>query len=97
MNLARGLDQSQALKRDPDIAEALSIYRECRSFMLFETESVRGSGKQQMVSKKIVPFPTGYGVLPYEGGIMDQPHKLMIYFDIFLNAERKAVFDNLKK
>lgn len=65
--------------------------------MLFETEKVTGSGKQQMVQKKIIPFPTGYGVLPYEGGIMDQPNTLMIYFDIFLNAERKAAFDALKK
>jgi hypothetical protein len=37
---------------------------------------------------KIIRYPTGFSVLPYEGGWEDQPHRIVILFDIFLEAER---------
>jgi hypothetical protein len=56
---------------------------------------VKGSGNSQKVHKKIVPFPTGFTVLPEEGGMLDQPYRLMEYFGEFIRGERQAQYKEL--
>ena len=43
-----------------------------------------------------MPFPVGITSFPEPGGLLDQPYRMWEFFEIFLNAERKAVFDNLR-
>lgn len=60
-------------------------------------ESTKGSGKDMKTIKKVVPFTTGYAVLPWEGGLLDQPYRVMEFFEAFMRAERRQTYDTLSK
>lgn len=85
------------MSQNPEIAEAFALYMQCRSQQLFYMETVKGSGKNQTTIKRVVPFTQGYGILPYEGGLLDQPYRTMEFFEIFLNIDREHTNKTLSK
>lgn len=85
------------MKNHPDIASRYLLYRDCRELQLFSLETTKGSGKNAKTVVKVIPFPTGFHSLPVEGGLLDQPHRMMEFFNIFLNAERKSAYKSLNK
>ncbi len=93
--MSNGHDVSNSLKSNPEIANYLFLYQQCRMTQLFSLEKSKGSGRQATRVIKIVQMPTGYGVLPYAGGIMDQPYRMMTFFEIFFSEERRVAFQNL--
>lgn len=46
---------------------------------------------------RFVQVPTGYSVLPYSGGLLDQPAYLVDAFAQFMNAERTVAMKQLTK
>ncbi len=58
---------------------------------MFSLEVSKGKG----TVLKVVQMPTGYGVLPYAGGLLDQPYRMMTFFEIFFQSERTVAFQNL--
>ncbi len=83
------------MTNNPEIADLYLLYRQCRSQQLFSLETTKGSGKSSKTVTKVTSFPTGYTHLPLSGGMMDQPHRTMQFFEVFLNAERGASSKNL--
>jgi hypothetical protein len=53
--------------------------------------------KQKKVRYEIVPWPTGYSVLPEPGGLLDQDAYTMIMFERFLQGERQAAVKRINK
>lgn len=96
-NRARGHNVKNSMSKLPEMARYLALFEQCRTTQMFSLEGTKGSGKQQMRTIKVVQMPTGYSVLPYEGGVMDQPYRMMAYFDIFFHVERDEAFKNLSK
>lgn len=39
---------------------------------------------------KILPYTDGLLFLPVDGGVLDQPHRLMTFFDYFESGEQEA-------
>jgi hypothetical protein len=62
---------------------------------LFYFETTKGSGNDVKTIKHVVPFTMGYAVLPEEGGLMDQPYRMMEFFEIFMHAERQQQLTSL--
>lgn len=46
---------------------------------------------------RIVQMPVGYGMMPYSGGLMDQPAYLADAFAQFMSAERAVAMKQLSK
>jgi hypothetical protein len=63
---------------------------------MFRHEYETGQGKQRKTVVKVVAWPTGYTVLPYDGGVLDQPYRLMEWFDAFMSGEKKNAYLQLK-
>jgi len=80
----------------PEVADYLNQYEMCRGLQLVQTEHDKGSGKTASRLLKIQAFPTGFTILPYAGGVEDQPHRMMTFFEIFLATERSEAFKSLK-
>jgi hypothetical protein len=57
----------------------------------------RGSGRSAQRITKILPRPSGYSVLPSEGGLLDQSYRLMTFFDMFRLGESEAFDDRLNQ
>jgi hypothetical protein len=55
----------------------------CRNQVLHEYEFDRGGKPMRMMMR----YTTGLAVLPYEGGVLDQPERLMTYFEEFLAGD----------
>ncbi len=81
---------------NPELARAYSLYRDCREQVLFRHEFSRGQGKQAKNMVSIIAWTTGYHHLPEGGGMRDQPHKLMQYFDAFRNGDARAANEQMK-
>lgn len=71
------------------------MYEKCRQMQLIQTEGSKGSGKSQVRTLRTTAYPTGFGILPYAGGIYDQPYRMMEFFEIFFATERSEAFHNL--
>jgi len=91
----QGLRIDSALRKNPEIARYLVMYERCRMTQLIQTEHSKGSGKSATRVLKMTSFPTGFGVLPYDGGIYDQPYRMMEFFEIFFASERNEAIRNL--
>jgi hypothetical protein len=78
-----------AFKKYPEIAEAYSIYVQCRG----QHVTVYKSSKGKDTFQKLAPFTMGLMQLPDEGGLLDQSHRLMTFFDEFIDGERQAFFN----
>lgn len=91
----KGLRIDQSLKRSPEIARYLILYEKCRMTQVIQVEGSRGSGKSAQRTLRTTMLPTGYGVMPYAGGVFDQPYRMMEFFDIFFITERNEAFRNM--
>jgi hypothetical protein len=78
-----------ALTQFPEIAEAYSVYLLCRQQHVAVYKSSKGKDTVQVVA----PFTQGLSVLPEDGGMMDQPYRLMAFFSEFMDGERQAFFN----
>jgi hypothetical protein len=81
---------SVTLDKFPEIAEAWVSYTQCRKQEIVRVEKTKGSGKSQTTEIHLIPRTNGYNVLPWEGGLLDQPYRLMIFFDAFQDGEAEA-------
>lgn len=92
---AGGNNVRNSLEKFPEIADHLRVYEQCRTVQLFSVEGTKGQGKQMVRVIKVVQMPTGYSILPWDGGLMDQPYRMWEFFEIFFNAERDVAFKKL--
>jgi hypothetical protein len=74
------------VKENPEIARAYELYTVCRAQQMVTHDVMKG-GKQLTRTE---PYPVGYNVLPEEGGVLDQPQRLMVFFEEFMNGERRS-------
>lgn len=72
------------LERETEIANAYSLYITCRSQQVYEYEFEQNGKGMRM----LLEYTTGLSILPYEGGVMDQPERLMAFFDEFLMGDQ---------
>lgn len=86
------MDQRSALS-DPELARAWSLYQDCRMQQFVFAEIPKDGGKK--VATKLLPFTTGYAHLPYDGGVLDQPIRLMAYFDQFRAGEARYFSESM--
>jgi hypothetical protein len=89
-NLAKGNRVDTMLSMYPEIARAYDIYTDCRGTQLVVYQTSKAGKEMQVMAS----YPTGYDHLPYEGGVMDQPYRLMEFFGEFMNGERRAFFSS---
>ncbi len=81
----------KAFEDNSEIAEAYNLYVMCRTQQLFSVEV----SKNNKTVVKIVRWTTGLHSLPEEGGMLDQPHRLMHFFDQFMIGDANATFREL--
>lgn len=87
-NIALGRRVDAMLRQYREISLAYDLYDVCRTRQLVVYQTSK-AGKEVQVTAS---YPAGYSVLPYEGGLLDQPHRLMEFFDEFMQGERRAFF-----
>lgn len=87
-----GRRQDRALSENPDIAKAYVLYIACRRRTLIVASVPKGV-KGDTVTK-MIPYTDGLLFLPEAGGLLDQPVRLMSFFDSFEAGEQEAF--NLK-
>lgn len=71
------------------------LYDRCRMKSLVMREVPKPGGRE--VETRVAQFPNGFSILPYRGGLLDQPAFLVDAFYQFLNAERAAAMKALSK
>lgn len=59
---------------------------------LFTVEKTQG----ERTTSIIINYATGYHSLPEEGGMLDQPYRMMAFWSYFLEGDRLATFKRLK-
>lgn len=79
---------NSSLSKYPEIADAYQLYLTCRNQELFEYEFERAKKPMRL----ILHYTTGLTVLPYEGGVMDQPERLMALFEQFLAGDEQGFY-----
>ena len=60
----------------------------CRQTQLFHMQVTKDKGRR--VEHKVVNYTTGLHSLPVEGGMLDQPYRLMEFFSLFQQGENVA-------
>jgi len=86
-NSVMGYSVKTSLQNNPDIAHAYQTYLLCREQTVIVYSESKGKDK---TVQKIRPYTTGFAVLPEAGGVNDQPHRLISFFEIFLNGEHEG-------
>ena len=76
---------------NPRVARCFSLYLECRELNFVHMEVTKDKGKR--VEHKIMPFVSGWSMLPEEGGVLDQGNWTMAMFETFRRAENAGVKD----
>lgn len=89
-----GRRQDNALKSNPEIARAYELYTICRRRNMVVVTVGKGSKGES--STKILPFVDGLSVLPLAGGVLDQPYRLMTFFQYFEDGEQEAFSNRLR-
>jgi len=82
-----------SMEKYPEISEAYSLYQTCRNQTIFEYEFEKNKKPMRM----ILHYTTGLTVLPYEGGVMDQPVRLMTYFEEFLAGDEEGFYQRMNR
>jgi hypothetical protein len=85
------------MKANPEIADAYFLYVQCKGQTIITIDKTKGNGKDARTIKYVLPYPTGWAVLPEAGGLLDQPYRLMEFFSIFVRAERHVFADTISK
>lgn len=89
-----GRRQDRALSEYPEIAKAYSLYTSCRRRTLIVANLPKGTKGDTVL--KMIPYTDGLQHLPAAGGVLDQPNRLMTFFDIFESGEQEAFNNRLK-
>jgi hypothetical protein len=89
--MEQGKDTRNFQRRYPEIAWYYRMYLEARNRSIVTTTLPKGK-EQKLV---IVPFTTGYAVLPAPGGLLDQPYRLMEFWSLFMEGDRTATIKSL--
>ena len=84
------------LKDDGSLRKMLGWYYQCRTQVLFKIDTSEGKGNAAKTTTHVVGWPTGLHHYPLDGGLWDQPKKLMQYFDAFYHGDRRAAFELMK-
>lgn len=66
------------------------LYAQCRSQDIVRVEKTKGSGRAQTTEIHLIPRTNGYSNLPWEGGFLDQPYRMFVFFDAFQAGESIA-------
>lgn len=86
-NAAQGYSVKNTLNNEPEIAQAYQTYLLCRAQTVIVYSESKGKDK---TVQKIRPYTTGFLQLPADGGMLDQPHRLLAFMEIFMYAEHDA-------
>lgn len=89
-----GRRQDRALSENAEIAKAYSLYISCRRRTLIVVNMPKGTKGDTVL--KMLPYTDGLQHLPVSGGMLDQPYRLMTFFDIFESGEQDAFNLRLK-
>lgn len=81
------------MEANPEIAEAYGLYQICRSQSIYDYEFE----KNKKTMRLILDYTTGLSMLPYEGAVMDQPERLMTFFEEFLSGDSVAFHRRLRE
>ena len=73
------------------------MYTQCRRQEMVRIEKQKGTGKSAHTEISLLPKSTGYSVLPWEGGMADQPYRMMVFFDAFQAGESEAFSQRVNK
>lgn len=76
----------------PRVADAFDLYLACRSLNHVHMAIQKGKGKEE---HKVIPFVSGWAVLPEPGGLYDQPQWLMSVFSVFRAGENHGAHKTL--
>jgi hypothetical protein len=85
-----------SLQAFPEIAEAWVTYTQCRKQEIVRIEKSKGSGRSQTTEVHLVSKTNGYNVLPWQGGLLEQPYRLFVFFDAFSLGESLAFQERVK-
>lgn len=80
-----------SLSKFPEIATAYALYQTCRNQVIFEYEFERNKKPMRL----ILHYTTGLTVLPYAGGVEDQPERLMTFFEEFLAGDELGFYQRM--
>lgn len=70
----------------------MALYMQCKQTQIVQvTKEKAGKSVTMMLS-----VPVGLSILPYEGGLMDQPYRLMHFFSAFEDGEQQAFSDKIR-
>lgn len=83
------------MREYPRLGEAYALFDQCRFKQLVIREVPKEGGKA--VEVRMAHVPQGYTVLPYTGGLLDQPAYLADVFAQFMFAERVVAMKLLTK
>lgn len=86
-NAAQGYSVKKTMNDNPELSRAYNTYLISRAQTVIVYQESKGKDK---TVQKIRPYTTGFNVLPDAGGLLDQNHRLLSFFEIFLQAEHEA-------
>lgn len=94
-NVSQGLKTTvfQSLPENAEIMVAYEAYCICRLRQV-ATFTVAKKDKEVL---KVIPFTQGLSFMPYPGSIDDQPYRLMIFFDKFIEGDAVGFNKNVSK
>jgi hypothetical protein len=78
-----GYAQAEAMKANPEIAEVYTLYLLCRKTQIVVFKTQKGDNTIQHLAQATL----GLEHLPETGGILDQPHRIMSFFEAFIDGE----------
>jgi len=82
-----------SLEAHPEIAQAYALYQVCRSQSVYDYEFE----KNKKTMRLILNYTTGLAMLPEEGSLMDQPERLITFFEEFLAGDEAAFHRRLRE
>lgn len=81
-----GYNTKMTLQSDWELRLAYETYLSCREQHVVTYQVKKGKDTVQ----KMKAYTTGFVQLPHEGGILDQPHRLMSFLEAFLIGDRQG-------
>lgn len=79
-----------SLQNDPELASLYELYLSCRQQSVVTYQTSKGKETVQ----KLKTFTTGFIQLPEEGGILDQPHRVMTFMESFLQGDEHGFWND---
>lgn len=79
-----GSNVKTSLRAHREIAQAYQLYLICREQTVIVYSESKGKDK---TVQKMRPYTVGFAQLPADGGMLDQPHRLLSFFESFLEGD----------